>query len=175
MLRHENVSNIPKTVKLLHKMQIKLTFEVSQCKYLFPCSSKLPCLRPDLSVGEQMQGWSHFYLAVFPHSSVPKNKDKEEGRLVVPQNTFARPSECSHCPVLYSQVNDPALRGGNLFPNQLPGMDMIKQEGDASRVRNSKEICDQGSEVNVGILQSKTGRYPVSQWIENSSNTCDFF
>ncbi|XP_030882191.1 nuclear receptor coactivator 2 [Leptonychotes weddellii] len=40
------------------------------------------------------------------------------------------------------QVNDPALRGGNLFPNQLPGMDMIKQEGDASRVRNSKEICE---------------------------------
>ncbi|XP_053785680.1 nuclear receptor coactivator 2 isoform X2 [Desmodus rotundus] len=31
------------------------------------------------------------------------------------------------------QVNDPALRGGSLFPNQLPGMDMIKQEGDASR------------------------------------------
>ncbi|KAL8182037.1 UNVERIFIED_CONTAM: Nuclear receptor coactivator 2 [Gekko kuhli] len=31
------------------------------------------------------------------------------------------------------QVNDPAMRGGNLFPNQLPGMDMIKQEGDASR------------------------------------------
>ncbi|XP_045151064.1 nuclear receptor coactivator 2 isoform X3 [Echinops telfairi] len=31
------------------------------------------------------------------------------------------------------QVNDPALRGGNLFPNQLPGMDLIKQEGDASR------------------------------------------
>ncbi|XP_039697762.1 nuclear receptor coactivator 2 isoform X1 [Pteropus medius] len=31
------------------------------------------------------------------------------------------------------QVSDPALRGGSLFPNQLPGMDMIKQEGDASR------------------------------------------
>ncbi|XP_074063166.1 nuclear receptor coactivator 2 isoform X2 [Macrotis lagotis] len=31
------------------------------------------------------------------------------------------------------QVNDPAMRGGNLFPNQLPGMDMIKQEGDATR------------------------------------------
>ncbi|XP_004637592.1 nuclear receptor coactivator 2 isoform X4 [Octodon degus] len=31
------------------------------------------------------------------------------------------------------QVSDPALRGGGLFPNQLPGMDMIKQEGDASR------------------------------------------
>ncbi|KAM9198460.1 nuclear receptor coactivator 2 isoform 2-T2 [Dugong dugon] len=31
------------------------------------------------------------------------------------------------------QVSDPALRGGNLFPNQLPGMDMIKQEGDTSR------------------------------------------
>lgn len=31
------------------------------------------------------------------------------------------------------QVNDPALRGGGLFPSQLPGMDMIKQEGDASR------------------------------------------
>ncbi|KAM5137202.1 nuclear receptor coactivator 2 isoform 3-T6 [Callospermophilus lateralis] len=31
------------------------------------------------------------------------------------------------------QVNDPALRGGNLFQNQLPGIDMIKQEGDASR------------------------------------------
>ncbi|XP_069813603.1 nuclear receptor coactivator 2 isoform X2 [Dendropsophus ebraccatus] len=31
------------------------------------------------------------------------------------------------------QVNDPTLRGGSLFPNQLPGMDMIKQEGDASR------------------------------------------
>nr|XP_044998484.1 nuclear receptor coactivator 2 isoform X2 [Jaculus jaculus] len=31
------------------------------------------------------------------------------------------------------QVNDPALRGGNLFANQLPGMEMIKQEGDASR------------------------------------------
>ncbi|KAB1256647.1 Nuclear receptor coactivator 2 [Camelus dromedarius] len=36
------------------------------------------------------------------------------------------------------QVNDPALRGGSLFPNQLPGMDMIKQEGDASRVRNNQ-------------------------------------
>ncbi|XP_041103431.1 nuclear receptor coactivator 2-like isoform X2 [Polyodon spathula] len=34
------------------------------------------------------------------------------------------------------QVNDPTMRGGNLFPNQLPGMDMIKQEGDGSRVRN---------------------------------------
>uniref|UniRef100_A0A2D4ES18 DUF1518 domain-containing protein n=2 Tax=Micrurus TaxID=8634 RepID=A0A2D4ES18_MICCO len=31
------------------------------------------------------------------------------------------------------QVNDPAMRGGSLFPNQLPGMDMLKQEGDASR------------------------------------------
>ncbi|XP_041103432.1 nuclear receptor coactivator 2-like isoform X3 [Polyodon spathula] len=31
------------------------------------------------------------------------------------------------------QVNDPTMRGGNLFPNQLPGMDMIKQEGDGSR------------------------------------------
>ncbi|XP_004280635.1 nuclear receptor coactivator 2 isoform X1 [Orcinus orca] len=31
------------------------------------------------------------------------------------------------------QVNDPALRGGSLFPSQLPGMDMIKQEGDAPR------------------------------------------
>ncbi|XP_060241828.1 nuclear receptor coactivator 2 isoform X4 [Meriones unguiculatus] len=31
------------------------------------------------------------------------------------------------------QVNDPALRGGSLFPNPLPGMDMIKQEGDTSR------------------------------------------
>ncbi|NXQ91580.1 NCOA2 protein, partial [Nyctibius grandis] len=31
------------------------------------------------------------------------------------------------------QVTDPALRGGNLFPNQLPGMDMIKQDGDAAR------------------------------------------
>lgn len=28
------------------------------------------------------------------------------------------------------------MRGGNLFPNQLPGMDMIKQDGDAARVRN---------------------------------------
>ncbi|KAJ7413732.1 Nuclear receptor coactivator 2 [Willisornis vidua] len=32
------------------------------------------------------------------------------------------------------QVNDPAMRGGNLFPNQLPGMDMIKQDGDAARL-----------------------------------------
>ncbi|NXW63867.1 NCOA2 protein, partial [Eurystomus gularis] len=31
------------------------------------------------------------------------------------------------------QVSDPAMRGGNLFPNQLPGMDMIKQDGDAAR------------------------------------------
>ncbi|XP_038966781.1 nuclear receptor coactivator 2 isoform X2 [Rattus norvegicus] len=32
------------------------------------------------------------------------------------------------------QVNDPALRGSSLFTtNQLPGMDMIKQEGDGSR------------------------------------------
>uniref|UniRef100_A0A8B9PTM9 Nuclear receptor coactivator n=1 Tax=Apteryx owenii TaxID=8824 RepID=A0A8B9PTM9_APTOW len=31
------------------------------------------------------------------------------------------------------QVNDPAMRGGNLFPNQLSGMDMIKQDGDATR------------------------------------------
>ncbi|OXB68741.1 hypothetical protein ASZ78_012940 [Callipepla squamata] len=34
------------------------------------------------------------------------------------------------------QVNDPAMRGGNLFPNQLPGMDLIKQDGDATRVRD---------------------------------------
>ncbi|NXG45720.1 NCOA2 protein, partial [Psilopogon haemacephalus] len=31
------------------------------------------------------------------------------------------------------QVSDPALRGGSLFPNQLPGMDIIKQDGDAAR------------------------------------------
>uniref|UniRef100_A0A8C9FWP8 Nuclear receptor coactivator 2 n=1 Tax=Pavo cristatus TaxID=9049 RepID=A0A8C9FWP8_PAVCR len=35
------------------------------------------------------------------------------------------------------QVNDPAMRGGNLFPNQLPGMDMIKPDGDATRVRDA--------------------------------------
>ncbi|XP_071458410.1 nuclear receptor coactivator 2 isoform X7 [Marmota flaviventris] len=39
------------------------------------------------------------------------------------------------------QVNDPALRGGNLFQNQLPGMDMIKQEGDASRVCSAHYRC----------------------------------
>lgn len=72
--------------------------------------------------------------------------------MVVPYNTFGHPTECSRCPVLCPQVNDPALRGGNLFPNQLPGMDMIKQEGDASRVRNGKEICEQGSKVNMDIL-----------------------
>ncbi|XP_064026801.1 nuclear receptor coactivator 2 [Pogoniulus pusillus] len=31
------------------------------------------------------------------------------------------------------QVSDPALRGGSLFPNQLPGMDIIKQDGDTAR------------------------------------------
>ncbi|KAK6490990.1 nuclear receptor coactivator 2-like isoform X1 [Huso huso] len=31
------------------------------------------------------------------------------------------------------QVTEPTMRGGNLFPNQLPGMDMIKKEGDGSR------------------------------------------
>uniref|UniRef100_A0A2I3HP99 Nuclear receptor coactivator n=1 Tax=Nomascus leucogenys TaxID=61853 RepID=A0A2I3HP99_NOMLE len=45
------------------------------------------------------------------------------------------------------QVNDPALRGGNLFPNQLPGMDMIKQEGDTTRVRKNSEICEYGSKA----------------------------
>lgn len=37
------------------------------------------------------------------------------------------------------------MRGGNLFPNQLPGMDMIKQDGDAARVRNgiqAQQNCD---------------------------------
>lgn len=46
-----------------------------------------------------------------------------------------------------SQVNDPALRGGSLFSNQLPGMDMIKQEGDASRVRNREEMCELGKVI----------------------------
>lgn len=32
------------------------------------------------------------------------------------------------------------MRGGNLFPNQLPGMDMIKQDGDAARVRNGVRV-----------------------------------
>ena len=40
------------------------------------------------------------------------------------------------------QVNDPALRGGSLFPSQLPGMDMIKQEGDAPRVRAEKQAVN---------------------------------
>ncbi|TKC49288.1 hypothetical protein EI555_013858 [Monodon monoceros] len=38
------------------------------------------------------------------------------------------------------QVNDPALRGGSLFPSQLPGMDMIKQEGDAPRLISAEPI-----------------------------------
>uniref|UniRef100_A0A8C4RZ74 Nuclear receptor coactivator n=1 Tax=Erpetoichthys calabaricus TaxID=27687 RepID=A0A8C4RZ74_ERPCA len=33
------------------------------------------------------------------------------------------------------QINESPIRGGSLFSNQLPGDDMIKQEGDASRVR----------------------------------------
>ncbi|ELV11818.1 Nuclear receptor coactivator 2 [Tupaia chinensis] len=49
------------------------------------------------------------------------------------------------------QVNDSALRGGSLFPNQLPGMDMIKQEGDASRVRGGGEICACGRKVSMNI------------------------
>ncbi|KAJ7399638.1 Nuclear receptor coactivator 2 [Pitangus sulphuratus] len=47
------------------------------------------------------------------------------------------------------QVNDPAMRGGNLFPNQLPGMDMIKQDGDAARVRNGPQR-QQNGEYAVG-------------------------
>ncbi|MGH0147931.1 UNVERIFIED_CONTAM: hypothetical protein FKN15_031595 [Acipenser sinensis] len=33
------------------------------------------------------------------------------------------------------QVTEPTMRGGNLFPDHLPGMDMIKKEGDGSRLR----------------------------------------
>uniref|UniRef100_A0A2K5PDW8 Nuclear receptor coactivator n=1 Tax=Cebus imitator TaxID=2715852 RepID=A0A2K5PDW8_CEBIM len=50
------------------------------------------------------------------------------------------------------QVNDPALRGGNLFPNQLPGMDMIKQEGDTTRVRKNSGIHEYGNKANMNIL-----------------------
>ncbi|XP_059850730.1 nuclear receptor coactivator 2 isoform X3 [Delphinus delphis] len=54
------------------------------------------------------------------------------------------------------QVNDPALRGGSLFPSQLPGMDMIKQEGDAPRVRDSREASHEcGSKVNVTFCRLK--------------------
>ncbi|XP_029078423.1 nuclear receptor coactivator 2 isoform X4 [Monodon monoceros] len=54
------------------------------------------------------------------------------------------------------QVNDPALRGGSLFPSQLPGMDMIKQEGDAPRVRDSGEASHEcGSKVNVTFCRLK--------------------
>lgn len=43
------------------------------------------------------------------------------------------------------QVNDPALRGSSLFTtNQLPGMDMIKQEGDGSRVSSGSPECAVG-------------------------------
>uniref|UniRef100_A0A2K6MV25 Nuclear receptor coactivator n=1 Tax=Rhinopithecus bieti TaxID=61621 RepID=A0A2K6MV25_RHIBE len=44
------------------------------------------------------------------------------------------------------QVNDPALRGGNLFPNQLPGMDMIKQEGDTTRMLT--RYCKKGTLIH---------------------------
>lgn len=62
------------------------------------------------------------------------------------------PVVLSYCP----QVNDPALRGGSLFPNQLPGMDMIKQEGDASRVRDSEEMWELGK-VSMNVLWTKIG------------------
>uniref|UniRef100_A0A8C0MN91 Nuclear receptor coactivator n=1 Tax=Canis lupus familiaris TaxID=9615 RepID=A0A8C0MN91_CANLF len=55
------------------------------------------------------------------------------------------------------QVNDPALRGGNLFPNQLPGMDMIKQEGDASRI-----ISRTRPEDKVHVASAKIKPQPVN-------------
>lgn len=61
------------------------------------------------------------------------------------QSLFPRDLKPKMCHVLSPQVNDPALRGSSLFTtNQLPGMDMIKQEGDASRVSSGSPECAVG-------------------------------
>lgn len=43
------------------------------------------------------------------------------------------------------------MRGGNLFPNQLPGMDMIKQDGDAARVRNGVQAQQNYEYTEAGV------------------------
>ncbi|KAJ6664006.1 hypothetical protein lerEdw1_008960 [Lerista edwardsae] len=59
------------------------------------------------------------------------------------------------------QVNDPAMRGGNLFPNQLPGMDMIKQEGDASRLLSLVQRIQFHLEMNGSYYDFHFGRWGV--------------
>lgn len=49
------------------------------------------------------------------------------------------------------QINDPALRRGNLFPNQVPGMDTIKQEE-----RHLRNTADPVSFFNPLGLQTFT-------------------
>ena len=74
MLRHENVSTIIVSVKFLHRMQILILKAVSMSiDFLVP-----PYSPENVYMGEWTQGWSRFYIVIFPHNSIPKNRDKGE-------------------------------------------------------------------------------------------------
>ncbi|XP_077023080.1 nuclear receptor coactivator 2 isoform X1 [Tamandua tetradactyla] len=70
-------------------------------------------------------------VSMAPNTSGMNNMNQMTGQISMTSVTSVPTSGLSSMGP--EQVTDPALRGGNLFPNQLPGMDMIKQEGDNSR------------------------------------------
>lgn len=74
MLRPENVSTVIISVKFLHRMQILILKAVSMSIYFLV----RPYSPQNVYVGERTQGWSRFYIVIFPHNSSPKNQDKEE-------------------------------------------------------------------------------------------------
>lgn len=132
------------SIEFLYRIQIKFNLKAASiltCVYFHvpPYARGLPFLHSHLSP-----------------SLTPQFQKGEVGGWLFPTTLLdvplKMPVALSCCP----QVNDPALRGGSLFSNQLPGMDMIKQEGDASRVRN-REMCELGK-VSMNVLWTKIGR-----------------
>uniref|UniRef100_A0A4W3GJS3 DUF1518 domain-containing protein n=1 Tax=Callorhinchus milii TaxID=7868 RepID=A0A4W3GJS3_CALMI len=63
------------------------------------------------------------------------NMNQMSGQISMTSMTSVPTSELSSMGA--EQVNNPSMRGGNLFQSQLSSMDMMKPDGDGSRVRNS--------------------------------------
>ncbi|KAK1172764.1 nuclear receptor coactivator 2-like isoform X1 [Acipenser oxyrinchus oxyrinchus] len=70
-------------------------------------------------------------VSLATNSSSMNNMNQMSGQINMASMTLVPTSGMSSMGP--EQVTEPTMRGGNLFPNQLPGMDMIKKEGDGSR------------------------------------------
>ena len=95
---HENVSSMIVSTEFLYRMQIKFNLKTASILQIFIFMTPYPSR--NMYMRGKIEGYSHFYVIIFPYHFTGKNQKEDGWWLFVPHCTLGLPTKNSSCPVL---------------------------------------------------------------------------